>query len=172
MSGWVRQALADSTTTQQCPGRTEVLWWREEAGRDLDCVYESEWNKEEKKPKWYSPKLLHYHVMQRKAVSRHRVGGICLNHTKIKVVLKSLEKWNSPRWASPTSRLTHDWGYIIEQRSGEHAAKNNHQTEMEALQYMDSASADWQAKKWKKRNTTTGLPWGKKLINKAFVYHT
>lgn len=39
---------------------------------------------------------------------------------------------------------------------------------MEALQYMDSASADWQAEKWK-RNTTTGLPWGKKLINKAFV---
>lgn len=72
VSGWVRQDLADSGTTQQCPGWMdgwmEVWWWRK-------------WEKTENvRKKRRKERLLRCHPMPRKAVSQHRVGGLHLKN--------------------------------------------------------------------------------------------
>lgn len=72
VSGCVRQALADSTATQQCPGWKEVLWWRKWGEMEIVCVTERERERE----KSDMPRLLRCHSRLRKAVSQHRVGGI------------------------------------------------------------------------------------------------
>lgn len=90
-SGWVRQALADSTTTQQCPGWMEVLWWRKQ--EEMESVYAcNKASETEKKNRSDMPQLLRCHLMLNKAMLQHWVGGIRLKHIKIKAVNKSLEK--------------------------------------------------------------------------------
>lgn len=92
-SGWVRQDLAPSATTQQCPGRMEVLGWRKQ--EEMECVYARSKAGETngKKKKSDMAQLLRCHLMLNKAVWQHWVGGIRLKkiYIKIKALNKSLE---------------------------------------------------------------------------------